>query len=147
MPPTISVQMTVYNTARYLPEAVESILNQTLSDFELIIIDDGSTDGSGELLERYAAQDRRIRLVRRENRGIGASRNEALSLATGEFLAVMDSDDVALPGTLRCTGRLPQGAPGGSSASAPRPWRSTKLGANCVVTTLPCTMRRSRSVC
>jgi glycosyltransferase involved in cell wall biosynthesis len=98
--PTLSVNMIAYNTARYVAEAVESILCQTYPDFEFIIIDDGSTDGTGAILERYAARDARIRLVRRENRGIVASRNEALALSTGEFVAVMDSDDVALPDRL-----------------------------------------------
>lgn len=73
------------------------VVPTSFTDFEFVIIDDGSTDGSGEILERYAARDRRIRLVRRENCSIGASRNEALALSRGEFLAVMDSDDVSLP--------------------------------------------------
>lgn len=94
---TISVNMPVYNTAKYLPKAIDSILSQTFKDFEFVIVDDGSTDGSGEILEKYAARDPRIRLVRRENRGIGASRNELLHLSQGEFIAVMDSDDIALP--------------------------------------------------
>jgi glycosyltransferase involved in cell wall biosynthesis len=98
--PAVSVCMPVYNTERYVAEAVESTLGQTFGDFEFIIIDDGSTDGSGEVLARYAAQDGRIRLFRRENRGIVASRNEGLGLATGEMIAVIDSDDVALPDRL-----------------------------------------------
>ena len=95
--PSVSVCMPVYNTERYVAEAVESILAQTFGDFEFIIIDDGSTDGSRAILERYAKQDDRIRLISRPNTGIGGARNEALGLARGELIAVMDSDDVALP--------------------------------------------------
>lgn len=99
--PAISVLMAVYNTDRYVAQAVESILNQTFTDFELIAIDDGSTDRSLKVLQSYAAQDPRIRLLSRENRGIPQTRNELLSLARGEFLAVMDSDDIALPDRLQ----------------------------------------------
>jgi glycosyltransferase involved in cell wall biosynthesis len=89
--------MPVYNTERYIGAAIQSILDQTTGDFELIIIDDGSTDRSLQLARGYAERDRRIRLVSRENRGIAATRNEALALATGQYLAIMDSDDIALP--------------------------------------------------
>ena len=95
--PSVSVCMPVYNTKRYVAEAVESILAQTFGDFEFLIIDDGSTDGSRAILERYAKQDDRIRLISRPNTGIAGARNEALGLARGELIAVMDSDDVALP--------------------------------------------------
>ena len=95
--PSVSVCMPVYNTERYVAEAVESILAQTLGDFEFVIIDDGSTDGSRAILEPYAKQDDRIRLISRPNTGIIGARNEALGLAKGELIAVMDSDDVALP--------------------------------------------------
>jgi len=95
--PAVSVHMPVYNAERYVASAVESILRQSLADFEFIVIDDGSIDCSGDILEEYAARDGRIRLVRRENRGITKTRNEALSLARGEFFAVMDADDLALP--------------------------------------------------
>ena len=95
--PLVSVHMPVFDTERYLSQAVESILGQTFTDFEFIIINDGSTDGSLAILERYAAQDVRIRLVSRENRGIGPTRNEALSMARGEYFGVMDADDVTMP--------------------------------------------------
>jgi glycosyltransferase involved in cell wall biosynthesis len=95
--PSVSVCMPVYNTERYVAEAVESILAQTFGDFEFIIIDDGSSDGSRAILERYAERDDRIRLISRPNTGIVGARNEALGLARGELIAVMDSDDVALP--------------------------------------------------
>jgi glycosyltransferase involved in cell wall biosynthesis len=98
--PTVSVAMAVYNGEQYLAEAVESILAQTFTDFEFIIIDDGSTDGSLSILRRYAALDRRIRLVSRPNRGQVPTLNEILEMARGELIARMDADDIALPSRL-----------------------------------------------
>jgi glycosyltransferase involved in cell wall biosynthesis len=95
--PLISVVMSVHNGEKFLREAVESILNQTFRDFEFIIIDDGSADGSKAILEEYAARGARVRLVSRENRGLTKSLNEGLALARGEFVARMDADDIALP--------------------------------------------------
>jgi len=93
--------MPVYNAELYLAEAVESILNQTFSEFEFIIIDDGSTDKSLSVLRSYAEQDERIKLVTRENKGIVTTRNELLSLARGKFFAIMDSDDISYPERLK----------------------------------------------
>lgn len=93
----ISVLMPVFNSQRYVGQCVESILSQTFPDFEFIIIDDGSTDRSRDILEGYARRDGRIKLVSRANTGYSRALNEALSLARGEFLARMDSDDVARP--------------------------------------------------
>ena len=95
--PIVSILMPVYNTERYVAQAVESILCQTFKDFEFIILDDGSTDASLKILKEYAAKDKRIRLKNRENKGVSRTRNELLKQATGEFIAVMDADDVALP--------------------------------------------------
>ncbi len=95
--PLISVCMPVYNAERYLVEAVESILGQTFRDFEFLIIDDGSTDRSLKILERYAAQDARIRLSSRPNAGYVVRLNEMLHQARGDLIARMDADDVALP--------------------------------------------------
>lgn len=95
--PSISVVMTVYNSAKYLGEAIESILTQTFEDFELIIIDDGSTDASLDIIKRYAAQDPRCRYLTRENRGVIYSRNELLTLVRAQFVAHMDADDISLP--------------------------------------------------
>ncbi len=95
--PELSIIMPVYNAAKYLAEAVESLLVQSFSDFELIIIDDASTDGSSEIAEMY--DDGRIKLFHNEkNSGIVFSRNRGLSEATGDFIAPFDADDVALPG-------------------------------------------------
>ena len=96
-PPTLSVALAVYNSDRYLPACLDSILAQTFTDFEFLIIDDGSTDCAPQILQQYAAQDQRIKLVSRENRGIAKTRNELLAMAMGEFVAVMDGDDVAMP--------------------------------------------------
>jgi glycosyltransferase involved in cell wall biosynthesis len=93
----ISVILPVYNAELYIEEAVNSILSQTFTDFELIIIDDGSTDSSLELLSKLAALDARIRLVSRENKGLIATLNEAISLAKSDYIARMDADDIALP--------------------------------------------------
>lgn len=92
---SISVVMPVYNTKSYLREAIESILTQTFNDFELIIINDGSTDGSIDVIENYASLDKRIKVVSRENRGISATRNEGVSLSSGKYIAWMDSDDIS----------------------------------------------------
>lgn len=89
--------MSVYNASRYLREAVESILSQTFRDFEFIIIDDGSTDASPQLLREFAARDPRVRLSVRDNKGLTVTLNQALAQARGEFVARMDCDDVALP--------------------------------------------------
>jgi glycosyltransferase involved in cell wall biosynthesis len=95
--PLISVCMPVHNAERYVPQAIESILGQTLGDYEFLILDDGSTDDSLEVLRGYAARDPRIRLTSRPNKGLEATCNELVAQARGEFLARMDADDFALP--------------------------------------------------
>nr|WP_321465552.1 glycosyltransferase family A protein [uncultured Desulfobulbus sp.] len=96
-PPQVSVLMPVYNAERYVDEAVKSILRQTFTDFEFIIINDGSTDQSLRILSAYADRDDRIRLINRENKGLVATLNEMIALAKGEYLARMDADDIAVP--------------------------------------------------
>jgi len=91
----VSVVMSAYNAERYVRAAVGSILSQTFSDFELVVIDDGSRDGTGEILAGYG--DPRIRVIRQVNRGLIASLNLGIELARGEFIARMDADDVAYP--------------------------------------------------
>jgi len=95
--PTISVLLAVYNGQRYLRDAVDSILTQTFTDFELIVIDDGSTDRTLPILQEYAKKDGRVRLVTRANKGLTPTLNESIGLACGEFLARMDADDIAMP--------------------------------------------------
>lgn len=99
--PLVSVLMPVHNGERYLAGALDSILAQTLRDFELIVVDDGSTDRTPEIIDRYARRDGRVRVYRQENQGIPAARNKCLDLATGRYFAWMDSDDVALPARLQ----------------------------------------------
>ena len=97
VPPSVSVVMPVRNASIYLKHSIESILEQSFTDFEFLIVDDGSTDGSAEDLRRYADADPRIRLTVRANAGLVSTLNEMLRAARGEFIARMDADDVALP--------------------------------------------------
>jgi glycosyltransferase involved in cell wall biosynthesis len=97
-PPRVTVLLCVYNGERYLDEALHSIRNQTLRDLEILVIDDGSTDGTAAILQRHAAEDQRIRVERHDhNRGLVASRNWGLGIAQARYVALMDADDVALP--------------------------------------------------
>jgi glycosyltransferase involved in cell wall biosynthesis len=98
--PTVSVVVPVYNTERYIADTINSILRQTFTDFELIVIDDGSKDRSPEILRELAAKDARIRLTVRENRGIVRTRNELLEQCRGKYMAVNDSDDLSMPDRL-----------------------------------------------
>lgn len=93
--PTVSVVLTVYNGLPYVRTAVESVLNQTYDDFELVVVDDGSTDGTGEILEEY--DDDRIRLHRQSNRGRASSLVRGVDLVEGEYVAIIDADDIAAP--------------------------------------------------
>jgi glycosyltransferase involved in cell wall biosynthesis len=95
--PTISVLMAVYNAERYLHETIDSILAQTFRDFEFLIADDGSGDRSLDILQTYAAQDSRIRVLTGPNQGVSRTRNKLIREAKGEFVAVMDADDIAYP--------------------------------------------------
>jgi len=96
--PQVSVLMSVYNGFPYLSEAISSILQQTYSDFEFIIIDDCSVDGSLQLIEKYAASDARIKLIKNQSRlGLGASLRHGVEIAVGQWIARMDSDDISLP--------------------------------------------------
>lgn len=95
--PKVSVLMAVYNGEKYLKESIESILNQTFNDLELIIVDDCSTDETTNILHQYAAQDQRLKFIRNEiNIGPYASANQGLKLARGEYIARQDSDDISL---------------------------------------------------
>lgn len=94
----ISVLMSAYNSEKYIAEAIESILNQTFKDFEFIIINDGSTDKTPKIIEKYAKSDKRIKFIDNEkNAGIVAALNQGLNFCRGEYIARMDSDDISLP--------------------------------------------------
>lgn len=89
-----SIVIPVYNVASYLHECLDSVLAQTFADWEAICVDDGSTDGSGAILDKYAAKDRRIRVVHQNNAGVSVARNEGMRQAVGEYLTFLDGDDV-----------------------------------------------------
>lgn len=95
--PKISIISTVYNTGVYLRPAVESILAQTFTDFELLLVDDGSNDGSAEVCDALAAQDARIRVFHQQNGGPAHARNTGLDNARGEYIGFVDSDDLIEP--------------------------------------------------
>lgn len=94
--PLVTVFMPVYNSEQYIKESLDSIINQTYQNLEILLVDDGSTDRSVEIIKSY--KDERIRLIQnRKNRGIPYTRNVGLKEASGEYIAIMDSDDIAVP--------------------------------------------------
>ena len=96
----ISVIVPVYNVEKYLEECLDSIQNQTYSDIEVILVNDGSTDKSKEICGKYCKQDNRFQLLNQENQGLSAARNSGVAASTGEFIAFVDSDDIILPNYL-----------------------------------------------
>ena len=96
-----SIIIPVYNSEQYLEECLDSVLNQTFEDFEVICIDDGSTDDSKAILEDYANKDSRIKIYSQENKGQGAARNYGMELAEGKYINFLDSDDYLTPNTLK----------------------------------------------
>lgn len=90
----LSIIIPVYNVAEWLSETVDSILAQTFRDFELVLVDDGSTDGSGELCDQYAAGDNRIRVIHQKNAGVSVARNTGVAAAQGDYIGFTDSDDI-----------------------------------------------------
>lgn len=95
--PLVTVIIPTYNRGWILKEAIESVLSQDFGDFELIVVDDGSTDNTMEILDGY---DRDIAVLRQENHGVSAARNAGIAFASGQFIAFLDSDDMWLPGKL-----------------------------------------------
>ncbi len=95
--PRVSVIMPVYNCERYLSEAIGSVLRQSFTDFELLVLDDGSVDRSVEIARQAAEKDARISIVKGHHRGVVACRNAGLDMAQGDLIAMMDADDIALP--------------------------------------------------
>lgn len=93
----ISIVMPIYNSEEFLADSMDSLLEQTLTDFELICVNDGSTDRSLSILEAYAKKDPRIRIITQENAGAGAARNNGLRHATGDYLSILDADDFYAP--------------------------------------------------
>ncbi|MCI0671729.1 MAG: glycosyltransferase family 2 protein, partial [Myxococcaceae bacterium] len=98
--PLVSICISAYNAERFLPETLDSLLAQTLRDFELIVVNDGSSDGTQEVLERYQARDRRIRVISNGRLGYTGAANAACQHARGRYIARSDADDISLPGRL-----------------------------------------------
>ena len=97
--PKVSIIVPVYNVEPYLRQCMDSLVNQTLKDIEIIAVDDGSPDNCGTILDEYAAKDSRIKVIHKENGGLSAARNDGLKHVTGEYLAFVDSDDWVEPET------------------------------------------------
>ncbi len=95
--PEISVIVPVYNVKDLLPRCMESILSQSFTDMEIILVDDGSRDGGGEVCDRYQAADPRVQVIHQENQGLSAARNAGLALAKGKYISFIDSDDYIHP--------------------------------------------------
>lgn len=93
--PAVSVVMGTFNQAEYLSVAINSILNQTMQDFEFIIVNDGSTDNTDKVLLDYAKQDKRIKIITQQNQGLATARNNGVTVAKGKYVAFMDSDDAS----------------------------------------------------
>lgn len=89
----VSVIVPVYNVAPFLHRCLDSLLNQTFDSYEIILIDDGSTDDSGIICDEYAENNSMIRLLRKPNKGLSSARNAGLELASGRFISFVDSDD------------------------------------------------------
>ena len=89
----VSIIVPIYNTAKYLPKCLDSIINQTHQNLEIILVDDGSTDDSKKIADRYAKKDKRIKVIHQKNQGQSAARNTGLSKATGDYVSFIDADD------------------------------------------------------
>lgn len=108
-----SIVVPAYNTAPYFPRCLDSLLSQSFGDLELIIVDDGSTDGTGHIADKYAAADDRVQVIHTENSGVSKARNVGICQATGEYILFVDSDDTLVPGALE---RIHQELSGGYDA-------------------------------
>ncbi len=95
--PAISVITPVYNVEKYIRKCLDSIVNQTLRDIEIICIDDGSTDSSSQILDEYAAVDSRVKVIHKQNEGYGKAMNDGLAVASGEYIGIVESDDWVAP--------------------------------------------------
>ncbi|MBE7065896.1 MAG: glycosyltransferase [Ruminococcaceae bacterium] len=95
--PKISILVPVYNVEKYIDECLDSIINQTYKNLEIILVDDGSTDKSGEICDRYARCDSRIKVIHQKNQGLATTRNVLVAAATGDYIGFVDSDDFISP--------------------------------------------------
>ena len=124
---SVTILMSVYNGETYLPQAIESILQQTYQQFEFIIINDGSTDTSWRIIQQYAAKDPRIVPILQENIGLTRSLNKGIQLSKGEFIARQDADDLSLP--TRLAEQLPWVRERGYDLCCSRTWLMEKCRA------------------
>ena len=97
MKPLVSIIIPVFNKKKYFPRCIESVLSQSLKEIEIVIVDDGSVDGTGAICQEYAEKDKRIVLLRQENEGAGMARNRGIWAASGEYIAFVDADDYVKP--------------------------------------------------
>ena len=111
MVPSISVLMSAYNSEKFISQAIESILNQSFSDFELVVINDGSTDKTKKILENYKKEDKRIKVYHQNNLGIAKTRNRLIEAASAPYISWMDSDDISLATRLELQFSLLESAP------------------------------------
>lgn len=100
--PRVTLIVPIYKVEEYLPACLDSILAQTMRDFELILVDDGSPDNCGAICDAYAARDSRVRVIHQKNAGVSAARNAGLDVARGEYISFIDGDDRIAPGFLEC---------------------------------------------
>jgi glycosyltransferase involved in cell wall biosynthesis len=98
--PDVTVILPAYNAAQYISETIDSVLNQSYQNFELLVIDDGSTDNTADLVRAYVQQDSRVQIISQPNQGVSAARNHGIDRAVGEFLAFLDADDLWVPDKL-----------------------------------------------
>ncbi|MBQ4516014.1 MAG: glycosyltransferase family 2 protein [Clostridia bacterium] len=103
-----SVIVPVYKVEKYLPDCIESVLNQTISDFELILVDDGSPDACPEICDRYKEKDKRIKVVHKQNGGLASARRAGIKVAEGDYVFSLDSDDLIENDTLECAYKIIQ---------------------------------------
>lgn len=89
----ISIIIPIYNTERYLHKCIDSVINQKYKNIEIILVNDGSTDNCGKICDKYAKEDRRIKVIHKKNQGVSAARNSAIEICTGEYIGFIDSDD------------------------------------------------------
>lgn len=93
----VSIMVPVYNAEKTIDRCISSILNQTFRDYELLLLDDGSTDDSGRICDTYAEKDERVHVLHKENSGVSDTRNQGIAMAKGEYLQFVDSDDWLAP--------------------------------------------------
>lgn len=97
MNPKVSIIVPIYNSEKYMNKCIESILNQTLTEIEIILVNDGSTDNSGKIIDNYAKKDKRIKVIHQENSGPSVARNKGINIAKGKYIGFVDSDDYIEP--------------------------------------------------